>query len=1102
VIAAVLLFAWVLHTSVQTPSTEDPELRAAVERFYELQQKEDVEGYLSLWSPSAKRPTAAQLKYIFDNGDDVFSDIQFTRAIQSGNRVRLRVDVRRQRTLPPHAPGAVPVVVNSVMHVALTYEWLAGEWKLLREGSAADDLAAEIVDAHSDARREELMAEEPELNGPLLLAALARLGSIAAAAGEYARSQAVFERLVQIAHDGGYKKEEGEALQNIANSFYFRRQFPEALAAYERRLALERERGDEAAIASALGGVATIRYSFAEYTEALARYREALAIHERLDDVAGIAFAALSIGNITYLQGDFQTAIASYRRSLELHKTMANADGESRALEGLGLVFSAQGDYAGALESFDAVQKDPRMRNYRDRLGSVAQSAGDVHFRLGNLDTARAAYEQSRAQFESLKDIANVGRVLQPIGLTDVVAGRFVQAEDLYQRSGSICMAAGDKECTARATAGFAYAQAAQDKFFDAAASYRGAIGEFMALDRREDAARAEIGLSQALAGAGDFAGAIEAAGRARAAAALLENDDVLWRALTAEAKAVRRNGQKDRAIGLARTAVATIDRMQTFLADRPGGSVPTDAAAAMATFAVLQAETGDADGAFATSERLRGLHLRAALATNERDIARGMTPTERDEERELSSQVLTRLAQLTRENGLPKPDPARIATLEKAVAEASGARRAWLQRLFERLPELRVWRGFGPSRTAADAAPLLESEGTLLLSFVLDDEDVLILTLTHRRKEAVAVNLQEPAPPAGHVSTLSVDAYVTPIKRRDVAERVAALQQPGVVGDLMAWRKAAVDLVALLPRSVIDRLASASRVLILPHDVLWRVPFEALPIGRDLLIDRATVVLSGSVDELLRSNATSSGTPEAPLVIGAPQIESSRLDRLRQVTPGWNVRASELADREMKTVADLYSSKRPAVLAHEMATESAVRSRLADAALLHIALPFRINPASPLFSPILLTAVDAPASSTQSAQNVAISPTAAAAVSAASRKESTDDGTLELRELMNLNLRAPLAVLSDGAATTMRDAAAAVDVIEWGWLAAGVPSLLLSRWASPGGSSDQLLAEFHKRVRDGASPADALREAQLAVRRGDKTAAPVHWAGWMFLGK
>jgi CHAT domain-containing protein len=84
-----------------------------------------------------------------------------------------------------------------------------------------------------------------------------------------------------------------------------------------------------------------------------------------------------------------------------------------------------------------------------------------------------------------------------------------------------------------------------------------------------------------------------------------------------------------------------------------------------------------------------------------------------------------------------------------------------------------------------------------------------------------------------------------------------------------------------------------------------------------------------------------------------------------------------------------------------------------------------------------------------------------------------------------------------------MRDGASAADVVQWGWLAAGVPSLVVARWTAPGreAATERLLAEFHRHVRGGTSPVEALRRAQLTVRAAPATSDPVHWAGWMNLG-
>ena len=93
---------------------------------------------------------------------------------------------------------------------------------------------------------------------------------------------------------------------------------------------------------------------------------------------------------------------------------------------------------------------------------------------------------------------------------------------------------------------------------------------------------------------------------------------------------------------------------------------------------------------AFESAERMRVHDLRvfcccAASATSHR----GMTDAEREEERTLAGELVSLHAQLSRERGLPKPDAARIARLEKAAAEATEKKTAQQQALFRTLPAL-----------------------------------------------------------------------------------------------------------------------------------------------------------------------------------------------------------------------------------------------------------------------------------------------------------------------------------------------------------------------------------------------------------------------------
>jgi tetratricopeptide (TPR) repeat protein len=1036
---------------------DDPQLRAAVERFFATQEAEDVVGYLSLWSTAAQRPPAEQLKFVFDSGDDKFSDVAIIsvfKVVPAGDRVRVRVSATRDRTSPPRRPGGPPVTFHTNMAWSLTYVREGAEWKLLREGPAVDGLAESLLEAETADQRERLLAAEPELVNDTLIVALSRRATQAGQLQAHAAAQKGFERMLELARRLGNPRLEGEALQNLANAMYFQRNLDGALKVYEERLALERGRSDDEGIASSLLGIATIRYTFAEYGTALASYREALEIQELHGDQGAIATTLISTGNILYLQGDFTNAIADYVRSRDINRKILNTPGEADALEGMGRVFVAQGDYAAALDAFGGVLAEGRARKDRNEQGSALLSIGDVHFRLGNLDRARTALEESRAHFEAVRDLSYVGRAWQSLAMIDLVSGSFAAAEEKYRKSSASCAAPGDGDCVATATAGLAFAQTAQDEFPEGIASYKKAIEAFSALKRREQAARAQIGLSQALAGSGAYAGAADAALRARREAEALANDDVLWRALAAQAAALDRLkevGSAKRAKSAALAAVAAVDRLLEAARVRPSAPVARDSASAFVILAILQAQSGDAAGAFESIERMRVHDLRVMLAAGERDISRGMSDAERDEERTIAVELVSLHAQLSREKGLPKPDSGRIARLEKRVAEATARRTAQQQRLFERLPDLRIWRGLVPAATRADVADFIVDARTILVELVVGDEKVLAVTARRGEKG------------------IEFAAELAAMNRKTLATQVAALIQPETLRDPQAWRRASREFAEKIPLAWGD----ATQAIVVPHEILWRVPFEALPSASGQIVDSTTVTYAPSVTALVKSprQGQTSAAADLLIAVAAPELAPPVVERISQTAPGWTIRTSASAEREAGLVARDGNPATTIVLSGSTATEAAVRERLPSADVVHLAAPFRINGASPLFSPVLLA------------------------------PDPGYDGALEAREIMNLDLQARVTILTDGAAMTMREAADEAPALGWAWRAAGVPVTIMPRWAGDDSASDEIVIELHRRLRAGEGAAAALQGARMKVRGDEKTSAPFYWAGWMLIG-
>ncbi|MBW8896111.1 MAG: CHAT domain-containing protein, partial [Acidobacteria bacterium] len=445
-------------------------------------------------------------------------------------------------------------------------------------------------------------------------------------------------------------------------------------------------------------------------------------------------------------------------------------------------------------------------------------------------------------------------------------AGRFATAEDVFTRSAAACTKGNDPECVAHATVGTAFEQSLQQHHVQAVATYRRAIALFTTLKKREDAARAEIGLSQALTGSGEYVSALAAARHAQREGTAIGVDDVVWRALVACARAERRSMNATAAMVDAKEAVSRVDMLAERAIDGLNDQPSADSTGAYALLAVLQAEANDAAGAFATLERRRAHALRLELARNERDIVRGMTQAERDGERQSAAEVATVRAQLDHERALPKPDAARIERLQQRLSAAAQQRSTDRTAVFARVPELPVWRGLQPAIMLTDTVSHL-SDGEVLAEFAIDDDDLIVVIVSRRGDEP------------------SCRAYVSSVPRQTLAERIAHAVDPAVLRDLSQWKSAATDFVNAMSTSAFAVMAASTRIVLVPDDVLWRIPFEALPIDNGFLGDRTTIVYAGSATSLytLPPVPAAAATPPV-LAIASPDVPAATRDRLQAI--------------------------------------------------------------------------------------------------------------------------------------------------------------------------------------------------------------------------
>ena len=119
---------------------------------------------------------------------------------------------------------------------------------------------------------------------------------------------------------------------------------------------------------------------------------------------------------------------------------------------------------------------------------------------------------------------------------------------------------------------------------------------------------------------------------------------------------------------------------------------------------------------------------------------------------------------------------------------------------------------------------------------------------------------------------------------------------------------------------------------------------------------------------------------------------------------------------------------------------------------------------------------------------------------------DKNEDGLLEAWELMRLDLKADLAVLS--ACETARGrfgAGEGVIGLSWAMFIAGVPTTVVSQWKVESASARDLMLVFHQRLRAQSlrpvTKAEALRQSALKLMKNPAASHPFYWAGFVLVG-
>ncbi len=885
-------------------------------------------------------------------------------------------------------------------------------------------------------------------------------------AGEQLQAQTTAESLGQalekyrealtIYQTIGEQPEAATLLDNIGRAYYDLGEMDKALDFFNQAILMFRSLKDRQAEASVLNNLAAVYDDLGEKQKALEAYLQVLQIFQSLRLRSSEATLLNNIAFTYQSLGEDEKALDYYLRALPLRQAAGDKAGEANTLHNLGRLYYVRGDIQPAVKFFNqALRLYKTVGDHRGEAYALS-NLGVVYRKQGNLQKAMENHQQALVILEASGDLRGKAMTLASLGAVYVSLADEQKARDTYRQSLMLARSLQDQALTKNILTAMAY------------------------LERRS--------------------------GNPQAARAYIEEAIAIIESLRGKVE-----GQELRATFLASNKDCYdfyIDLLMQLEAKQPA--------------------KGFASLAFEVSERSRARSLLDFITEARVDIREGVDAELLERERMLQAQLNNKeFLRIQLLNGQPT-----AAQLEGVESELKALLTAYQQ------TEAQI-RTHSPRYAAIMKQPSISLKAVQQL---LDDDTVLL-----------EYSLGEPRSYLWLVSQTSIAAYPLPGRAaiESICRRAYDLLTNSWKRELRVQTQLALnDLSRTILAPVAAELGN-QRMLIVADGALAYIPFAALPVP--VAGDRSSGVgnqqPATSTPDVGEPQATGNQKPSSPkpssatgyrlpandyqpLILDHEVIHlpsATTLAILRQVFGGRRPAAKTVAvladpvlqgnDPRVKPSANQRMADRRVVnskrtrsvgeanlnlnlgrlrfsrqeaetivglakpeeslkaLDFEASRTRALSAEMRQYRILHFATHGLLNSLHPELSGMVLSLVD--------------------------EQGKPQDGFLRLHDIYNLRLAAELVVLS-ACRTVLGKEVKGEGLIGLtrGFMYAGATRVLASLWDVKDDATAELMKRFYySMLKEGASPATALRAAQLSLLKEPQWQMPYFWAGFILQG-
>ncbi|HEV7858147.1 MAG TPA: CHAT domain-containing protein [Pyrinomonadaceae bacterium] len=947
--------------------------------------------------------------------------------------------------------------------------------------SAFDKLAQRLVAAGTVEEREALLAEDKELLTVKLRRAVLALAISFFNQDKYAQSLDATNLARSIAERIGDRA--GIAATWINAGLIYARQDKYALALenYRKGLDIWRTMGRQEYIADALNKIGVVYEKQGDYAQALDHYERSLKIRDEVGDKTYIAESWHNIGEIYYLQGDYEKALEYYGKSLALQESMSLTDALDQVafaqlLHDIGIIYEEQGNYARALEYYERSVKYKKSAGIERELEGTFNNIGEIHLAQGNYRLASEYFQESLKMSRALGHRALEAQALNNIARIYTSQANYDAALKFHQDALKLDQELGNRAQLALTLDYIGSLYGATRQYELALKNYGQSLEIKEALPDRAGVAETLNHIARIQRWQHNDAESLRLAERASDLARLVGRRGTLWQARTLAGQAYVSLAQPAQARKAFEEAISTIETMRATVAgdERQQQGFFEDKVAPYLAIMELLLDQKEPGKALAYAERAKARVLLDVLQTGRINIARALTPEEQAQERALNHQLVALNKEVYQENQRQSADTLALGQLNARLEKVRLDYEALQTRLYTNHPELVTQRGEAQPLRLEEAGGLINDTKTALLEFVSTDQRTYLFVLD--RKETGG---------SPHLKTYRLD-----IKGAELQDQVERYRQQLANRDL-SFRETARRLYELLLKPAREQLQGKSELVIVPDAALWDLPFQALqPSDNHYLLEDYAISYAPSLTVLremvrLRQKRSNNAPVKTTLLaFGNPATGKEPVAHDKSSQRGGQLVPLPDAEKEVNALRQLYGAERSTVYTGADAREERFKRESGNYRILHLATHSVLNDTTPLYSYILLS---------QDA------------------KGESEDGLLEAREIMNLDLKADLVVLS--ACETARGRVGAGEGmigLTWSLFVAGSPTLVVSQWKVESASTTQLMVEFHRLLKaemdrpasEGSAAASALRLASLKLMHSDQYRHPFYWAGFVVVGE